>query len=134
MHVRSVPVRIRALNKVLPQGLLRWRLSSAQALEDAARHSLRSSAELTNPSRCALEVLLQSYRATARLHPLGEIMTAVNILSLIKHQLSLNDNWQRAEDAGLRDIKAPLIITGLPRTGSTLLFNLLAFDLRGACL
>lgn len=128
MQPSSVPIRIRALNRVLPQGVLRWRLSSAQALEDAARKSLDCSAELTTHSREALEVLLQSYRSTARLHPLGEIMTAVNILSLIKHQLSLNENWERAENAGLRDVKAPLIITGLPRTGSTLLFNLLAND------
>ncbi len=123
-----VPTRIIALNKVLPQGILRWRLSSADALEAAARKSTGRKAELTPASREALRVLLESYATSAQLHPLGEIMSAVNVLALLKHQLGLNAAIAQSPAIAERPIKAPLVITGLPRTGSTLLYNLLALD------
>lgn len=124
----SVPPRIRVLNKVLPQGFARWRLSSAAALEASARDSLGTTAELTPETRTALEELLRSYADTARLHPLGEIMTAMNLLSLLKNQLSLTNALDHNPDTATRTVQAPIIITGLPRTGSTLLHNLLALD------
>lgn len=124
----AVPTRITALNKILPQGVLRWRLSSSEALEAAARKSTGRKAELTPSSREALKVLLASYSKTARLHPLGEIMTAVNLLSMLKHQLGLNAAVAQSPATTERAIKTPLVITGLPRTGSTLLHNLLALD------
>ena len=123
-----VPSRIIALNKVLPQGILRFRLSSADALEAAARKSTGRKAELTPASREALRVLLKSYATSAQLHPLGEITSAVNLLTLLKHQLGLNAEIAHSPTIAARPIKAPLVITGLPRTGSTLLYNLLAFD------
>jgi len=123
-----VSSRITALNKVLPQGILRFRLSSANALEAAARKSTGRQAELTPASREALSALLKSYAKSAQLHPLGEIMSAVNLLALLKHQLGLNAEVARSPTIAQRPIKAPLVITGLPRTGSTLLYNLLALD------
>jgi len=124
----SVPTRITALNNLLPQGILRWRLKSADALEEAAQKSTGYKAELTSASREALKVLLESYAATAQLHPVGEIMSAVNVLSLLKHQLRLNAAVAQSPSVAARPIQAPGVITGLPRTGSTLLHNLLALD------
>ncbi len=124
----QTPARIRALNRVLPQGFGRWRLDSPQALESAARKRANTSVELSPESRIALQELLRSYRATAQLHPLGEIMTAVNLLSLLHTQLGLSAALAETPAISTRPITAPLIITGLPRTGSTLLHNLLALD------
>jgi len=123
-----VPVRISRLNKILPQGILRWQLTSAEALEEAAYKSTGRMAEPTPASREALRVLLASYAETAQLHPLGEIISAVNVLSLLKHQLALTTAVEKAPTITDRAIHAPLVITGLPRTGSTLLHNLLALD------
>ena len=128
MNRTSVPNRIRAVNALLPQGFGRLKLTSADALEASARRSTGKKSELTPESRDALAELLKSYQKTAKLHELGEIVSAVNVISMLKTQLRLNA--AAADEPGIlnRQIRAPLIITGLPRTGSTLLHNLLAQD------
>ena len=126
----SVPPRIRALNVPLarlPRGLGRWRLGSANAVEDAVCQRAGAGAALSPAQRAGLEALLDSYRRSARLHPLGEIMAGVNLMGRMVQTLRLADRRRRGLEPQ-RPIVAPVIITGLPRTGSTLLHNLLARD------
>jgi len=123
-----IPWRIRALNRVLPQGFGRWRLDSSQALEATAQRACNDGHGLSQNSRMALEELLRSYRASAQLHPVGELMTAINLLAHLKNQLNVNAAHKSNPTITRRTITAPVFITGLPRTGSTLLHNLLALD------
>lgn len=125
---RATPWRIRALNALLPQGFGRWRLDSAEALEAAARRAVPTQQELTADTRTALHELLRSFKSSAQLHPLGEITMAVNVLSLLQNQLGISQAFAADPSIATRKITAPVIITGLPRTGSTLLHNLLALD------
>lgn len=128
MQSSQVPSRIRTLNRLVPQGFGRWRLNSAEALEASARKSASTAEELPTTTRTALTELIRSYQASARLHPLGEIITAVNLIALLRNQLNVNAALANDARIAQRAISAPLIITGLPRTGSTLLHNLLALD------
>src|SRR5690606_24418333 len=75
-----------------------------------------------------LERLLESYRREARLTTLGRITVREMIVSLLENLLYMEA--ERAADPTIesRTITAPVFIIGLPRTGTTLLHNLMAED------
>jgi len=124
----SVPARINAVNRLLPRGFTRTRLDSVDAIEDAARTSTGIDTDLSADHRQAIAALLRSYAASADLHPLGVIITAANLVALTKNRLRLKQHVVANPHITRQTLDAPLIITGLPRTGSTLLHNLLALD------
>jgi len=73
-----------------------------------------------------MERLVEALEREARLTPLGRVMVRRHLLSLLETALLL----QRDRSSAVRDqkISAPVFIVGLPRTGTTLLYNLLAQD------
>ncbi len=75
-----------------------------------------------------LEVLLAALRAVPNLTPAGVVIQHTQILQLLKNRLLLVDLLAR--DPGIVDLEleAPIIIAGLPRTGTTHLHQLLATD------
>ena len=75
-----------------------------------------------------LERLLDAYRREARLTTLGRITVREMIVSLLENLLFMEA--ERAADPTIeaRPITAPVFIIGLPRTGTTLLHNLMAED------
>jgi hypothetical protein len=75
-----------------------------------------------------LKVLLESTQREARLHPLGWQFTRTQIIRRLGNRLELQAYWKRHPEALETQIVQPLFIIGLPRTGTTLLFNLLARD------
>lgn len=72
--------------------------------------------------------LLESLEADGRLSLFGRFFARRQLLELLTHRLELAD-WrkQRPEIADV-EIRRPLFILGLPRTGTTLLYGLLAED------
>jgi hypothetical protein len=77
-----------------------------------------------------LAVVLGALEAEAGLTVLGRWIARGFVLRLLEVRLQLVDYLAR--DPGVRDeeLRAPLIVTGAPRTGTTLLYELLALDPR----
>jgi hypothetical protein len=75
-----------------------------------------------------LEILLESFRVDAHLNFIGRIVVYNDILRVLRNRLRLVDDRKRHPEIGDQVIRRPLFISGLPRTGSTLLHALLAQD------
>ncbi len=101
---------------------------SGESLLAAARRR----AELENfgtwPIEAPLQRLLDSYHREAHLTLLGRITVREMIVSLLENLLHMEA--ERAASPGLADasIEAPVFIVGLPRTGTTLLHNVITED------
>lgn len=76
----------------------------------------------------ALAVLLKSIESDARLNLIGRICFRSDILRMLCNRLYLQQDRRRDPHIADQVISRPLFITGLPRTGSTLLHALLAQD------
>ena len=64
----------------------------------------------------------------AQLHTYGRLHTKGVIFHCLCNRLYLQKQWQEKPDLLDKPIKAPIIIAAPPRTGTTLLFNLLALN------
>jgi LPS sulfotransferase NodH len=81
------------------------------------------------PVEPALTALVQSLDQEADLHPLGRFMMWHHLADLLETRLRLVDAWtSQADRLGTGHIARPLFITGMPRSGSTFLHELLAAD------
>ncbi len=76
----------------------------------------------------AFSVLLKSIESDARLNLIGRICFRSDILRMLCNRLRLLEDRKRRPQIADQVISRPLFITGLPRTGSTLLHALLAQD------
>lgn len=75
-----------------------------------------------------LRVLLKSFDSDAKLNLIGRICVYSDILRLLCNRLHIEADRKRNPKIRDQLIRRPLFITGLPRTGSTLLHALLARD------
>ena len=78
--------------------------------------------------REGLDVLTQAYPAEARLTPTGQAIFEGQLVELLVQRLQVEDWYRRHPEIDDEEIVAPLIGLGLPRTGSTALYCLLAED------
>lgn len=72
--------------------------------------------------------LLESVEAESLLNPLGMVATRHDLIRLLSNRLRMEEDRKRNPGIAEEVIRRPIIITGLPRTGTTLLHNLLALD------
>jgi hypothetical protein len=101
------------------------------ALVDAAIASsggLRDFGDFDGDWRGRLDSLVSELDATGRLHALGRLMTRQELLRGLRTRLFLAR--ARSEEPAIADerIEAPLVVTGPPRSGTSILFELLALD------
>lgn len=73
-------------------------------------------------------ILLRSLQTDARLNLVGRIIAHSDVVRLLCNRLRLVEDRKRHPEIADRIIARPLFITGLPRTGSTILHALLAQD------
>ena len=78
--------------------------------------------------RQPLRVLLDALEREAQLSPLGRLLTRQMIRQLLVTRLRVQDLITRHPEILTQRIDAPIIILGLPRTGTTHLHNLIAQD------
>src|ERR1700759_2680432 len=81
------------------------------------------------PIETALSTLVNSLELEADLHPLGRFLMWVHLRGLLETRLRLTRAWREhleAMDTSL--IERPVFITGMPRSGSTFLHELMAED------
>lgn len=86
--------------------------------------------DLGAPDLEPLRVLVRSIEAEAHLHPLGRVATAGRLIQTLRNRLRAVAEFERDPSILARPLTAPIVITGLQRTGTTLLHRLLASDPR----
>jgi len=78
--------------------------------------------------REGLNRLLHALVSEARLNLLGRIVARDSIVSYLANRVQLEADRRRHPEITTQRIHRPIVITGLPRSGSTLLHSLLAED------
>ncbi len=100
---------------------------SEEALLEAARNQTGLDDFGDDRFREGLGVLIETYEA-AGLRPGGRKRTRDRLIMLLATRLRVEDSWKRYPEIREREIRRPVILTGLPRTGTSALFNLLGAD------
>ena len=126
------PLGVRALNGLL--GLLPAKpLNSATLIDGARRKTELRDFGPDGPFEDALSVLCDSLEQEASLTPLGRVLTRAMLMQGLGTQLQLQDWIHRHPEILERPIEAPLVIIGMPRTGTSILHELLALDPANRC-
>ena len=125
------PLGIKVLNRV--GGSLRrfgraWPSLDAQNLLDTAIRRAGSSDFGGNAFLEGMHVLLDSVEREANLTTLGRLSCRETLLRYLENRLRLTEYRSQHPELEEERIERPIFIIGLPRTGTTLLFNLLSRD------
>jgi hypothetical protein len=75
-----------------------------------------------------LRVLSHALASEGRLSETGRVMAHAHLLQVLKNRLKVEALFARHPEIARVDIHAPIVIVGLPRTGTTHLHNLMAAD------
>lgn len=75
-----------------------------------------------------LSRLLESCRREAGLNLIGKIALRADVVRTLSNRLLIEQDRKLHPEIGRQEIRAPLFIVGLPRSGTTLLHTLLAAD------
>ena len=97
-----------------------------EALRDTARRKTGLSDFGDDGHAEALEVLVTSINAEARLTPTGRVIQRSRLTDALMHRLRIEDLLKRHPEIDDIDLGRIIMITGLQRTGTTLLQRLLA--------
>ncbi len=127
----NAPLVIRALNKcgaaLESAGLKPRALSAAQLIEKAKRRSGLD--DFGEPDFFEpLSRLLESCHREARLNVIGKLALKNDVVRILCNRLLLERDRHRHSEIAKQEIRDPLFIVGLPRSGTTLLHTLLAAD------
>ena len=101
---------------------------SEPAVIEAALRKAESSDFGADDFREGLRVLLETYDTSAGLSEAGRKMNWKRVVQLLSTRLRVEDAFARHPEIREREIRRPVYMTGLPRTGTSALFNLLAMD------
>ncbi len=122
-------VIIHAINAGL--GML-GRYAQAGLVEEGLIDSARRQTGLDDfgalPFEEPLRRLIHSMDTEARLNPMGRLAAREDLIRLLANNLRMEEERKRNSAIAEEEIRRPVIITGLPRTGTTLLHSLLALD------
>jgi len=100
-----------------------------QALLEEARRQAEGLDDFGDPSfRPALEVLCRSLENEAQLSALGRQLLHGKFVEMLVNRLRIEQFFKAHPEIEQEVIGAPLVIVGLPRTGTTLLQRLLSCD------
>src|ERR1700751_1297451 len=124
LHLQAFSWTLYALQNA---GLMIRRLDMESLMETARRRT-----GLTNFGDIVfhepLRRLLDSCRNEARLNSIGKLVCSEDILQLLCNRLKIQRDVENWPDIARQPISAPVFITGLLRSGTTLLHNLFAQD------
>ena len=99
-----------------------------QDLLAAARRRTRLEDFGEEDFREPFRIVLQGLEDEARLTLIGRIVAREDIVGLLTNRLRLQEDGKLQPQIGVEQVRQPLFIVGMPRTGSTLLHHLLAQD------
>ena len=125
------PLPIRTMNAV-GRGLSRIGVIPISLEEDSLLQAASSTTRLddfgSESFLPGFRKLLESLDADARLNLFGRYFARRQLLELLGHRLQLVEYRKRHPEVAEQVIERPLFILGLPRTGTTLLYGLIAED------
>ena len=125
------PLPIRAMNAI-GRGLSRVGLSPITLRDEDLMRKASRSAGLSDfgpdDFRAGLSKLMESIESESRLTLFGRYFAQRQMVELLMHRLQLVDYRKQVPAVAQEVIRRPLFILGLPRTGTTLLYGLLAED------
>lgn len=126
---RPLPIRaINSLGRALARlGIIGVSLSDKTLMRAACRQTHLSDFG-SNTFRPGLAKLMDSLESDGRLTLFGRYFAQRQMLELLSHRLQLVEYRKQHPQIADEVIKRPLFILGLPRTGTTLLYGLLAED------
>ena len=75
-----------------------------------------------------LRVLLDSFATEAELTMLGRVIARTDVVRLLENRLRMTDVLNHHPEIAAGEIVQPIVIVGLPRTGTTILHELMAQD------
>jgi hypothetical protein len=78
--------------------------------------------------RAPLRLLFESYEGDAHLTAFGRMLARRDAERLLENRLHLQDAWTRNPEILDGPVRAPIFVLGLPRTGTSILHELLAQD------
>jgi hypothetical protein len=73
-------------------------------------------------------IFVRALDAEAQLHAVGRLIARSDVVNWLENRLALADWRRRRPEIAREAVDAPLFITGLPRTGTSILHELLAQD------
>jgi hypothetical protein len=125
------PVGLRVLNGVggalRAAGLPLVRLDEATLVARATRET--GLADFGDDRfRVPLRRLLDAFEREAALTVLGRLIARTDVVRLLANRLRMVDAHARNPEIGDAEIRAPIFVVGLPRTGTSILHELLAQD------
>ena len=133
----SYPCVVAGFNSVVRAfNLVEWLLPlDEEYLIAAATKNLRNAnlteavfGEADDPWRDHLRQLLAAIHAEAALSPIGRFISQQQIIKSLEQRAKVNYYDRRLMITARETLARPLIVTGLPRTGTTLLQSCLALD------
>ncbi len=80
--------------------------------------------------RPALQALLTALGTEGKLSDMGRLILNERIIDLLKNRLIIEEYYRRHPEIAAEKIENPIVIVGLPRTGTTLLQRILGCDQR----
>ena len=99
------------------------------ALLEEGSQRARSLTDLGEPQFLgALRRLVDSLESEARLTPIGRLIARERILGSIANRLGYIEDRRQNSSIAAEKIVRPVIVVGMPRTGSTILHDILAQD------
>lgn len=101
---------------------------STESLMNAASQKTGLSDWGGNDFREGLYTILDALENQANLTLIGRFIVRTNFIVLLSNRLKMEADFKRHPEILEKPIRRPLYIIGLPRTGTTLLYNLLAQD------
>jgi cytochrome c5 len=126
-----LPFAVRAVNRLAgalrATGLPLARLDEASLLGEARRNTGLSDLG-EGPFLEPLRLLIDSLEQEARLTWLGRSIARRELVRVIGNRLRLVEDRRAHPEIAAETIRRPLFVVGLPRTGSTILHDLLAQD------
>jgi hypothetical protein len=118
-----------AIGRLLPAASL----DPDALIERARRKTGLSDFGPDGPFRDALEELCGSLEREAGLTPVGRLLVRQMVQQGLEYQLQLQDWYRRYPDIARVSVDRQLIIIGMPRTGTTILHELMALDSANRC-
>ncbi|MCM4083121.1 sulfotransferase family protein [Paractinoplanes hotanensis] len=100
-------------------------MTSRTAVLDADALIAAARVEVGPARHTALTVLTEALRTEARLHPQGAVAVAAGLVASLRLAAGRAALWERRPEIAATPVTRPVFVTGLLRSGTTLMQNLL---------
>jgi hypothetical protein len=77
-----------------------------------------------------MRVLCEAYDREAKLTPFGRMLVGQQLLGILKNRLAAEKAWAARPEIRTLEVRQPIFVLGLPRTGTTALHHLIGQDPR----